>query len=108
VSLDHGELNLPLHKRGGGSLDSQIDRHLRAQAKRKREDYKAQRAAATQAEAQRVRFTAEELRGAVMVRTSWGWHKVVRVSSKSVTVETGYSWTDRIDVDKILEFRGAA
>src|SRR5690625_4265698 len=28
-----------------------------------------------------------------LVRDSVGWHRVVRVNAKSVTVETGYSWT---------------
>lgn len=57
------------------------------------------------AEAERVRFTADEIKGAKFIRTDVGWHKVVRVSVKSVTVETGYSWTDRIAVGKVLEFR---
>lgn len=28
--MDHGVLNLPLDRRGGGSLDAQIDRHVAA------------------------------------------------------------------------------
>lgn len=39
------------------------------------------------------------------VRTATGWHKVVRVSAKSVTVETGYSWTDRHPLARIIEVR---
>ena len=31
--LDHGQLNLPLEKRGGGSIDSQLDRYKANQAK---------------------------------------------------------------------------
>lgn len=52
-----------------------------------------------------VPFTPEQLAAAVAVRTSTGWHKVVRVNAKSVTVETGYSWTDRYPIDKILEVK---
>lgn len=52
-----------------------------------------------------VPFTPEELNAARAVRTDAGWHKVVRVNPKSVTVETGYSWTDRYTLDKILEVR---
>ena len=52
-----------------------------------------------------VKFTAADLVAARFVRDRFGWHRVVRVSAKSVTVETGYSWTDRIVLDKILEFR---
>ena len=57
------------------------------------------------AEAERVRFTADDLKGATHVRAQGSWRKVVRVSAKSVTVETGYSWTDRIPVEQILEHR---
>lgn len=59
-------------------------------------------------EAARVRFAADDLKGAVVVRDEFGWHKVVRVSAKSVTVATAYSWTERIPVDKVLEFRVAS
>lgn len=45
------------------------------------------------------------MRGAVLVSDRFGWHKVVRVSAKSVTVETPHSWTDRIALDKVLEVR---
>jgi hypothetical protein len=50
-----------------------------------------------------VPFTDEELKAARAVRTINGWHKVVRVNAKTVTVETGYSWTDRYPFKKILE-----
>ena len=50
--------------------------------------------AARKVEAERVRLTAEDVKGARFIRDQFGWHKVVRVSAKSVTVETGYSWTD--------------
>lgn len=46
-----------------------------------------------------------ELVGAVAVRTRWGWRKVVRVNAKSVTVESGHSWTDRIPNGRIVEVR---
>lgn len=52
-----------------------------------------------------VPFTPEELAAAKAVRTSTGWHRVVRVNAKSVTVETGYSWTDRHPTNQILEVK---
>jgi hypothetical protein len=55
-----------------------------------------------------VPFTRSELDAATHIRTSVGWHKVVRVNAKSVTVETGYSWTDRYALDKILEVRAVS
>lgn len=54
-----------------------------------------------------VPFTVDELRAARLVRDRHGWHRVAKVNAKSVSVETGYSWTDRIPVEKILEVRCA-
>ena len=42
---------------------------------------------------------------ACLVRDSYGWHRVIRVNAKSVSVETGYSWTDRIPLANVLETR---
>lgn len=106
--FDHGTLNLPLSKRGAGSIDAQIDRHLAEQKRQARDEEKrrtAERIAAREAEKARPKLTADDVRGAVAVRDSYGWHRVVRVSAKSVTVETPYSWTDRIALDKVLEVR---
>jgi hypothetical protein len=42
------------------------------------------------------------------VRTKSGWHRVVKVNAKSVTVETPWSWSDRIPHAKVIEtFSGA-
>lgn len=61
------------------------------------------------AELERVRFTAPDLKGAVAVRSNHGWHRVVRVNVKTVTVPSlvGGSWTDTIPVGNILEARFA-
>ena len=50
-----------------------------------------------------VAFTPEQLKAARTIRTSSGWHRVVKVNAKSVSVWTGYSWTDRYTFDRILE-----
>ncbi|WP_345543476.1 hypothetical protein [Microbacterium jejuense] len=63
--------------------------------------------AAREREANRVRYTAADLKEAAYVCDQIGWHHVVRVNGKSVTVTTPYSWTDRIPVENILEFREA-
>jgi hypothetical protein len=44
-----------------------------------------------------------DLRGARFVRDRYGWHEVVRVNARTVTVRTGYSWGDRIAMHKILK-----
>ena len=67
--------------------------------------YQAELAAAYAEQTKPVPFTAEELQAARVVRTDVGWHKVSRVNAKTVSVETGYSWTDRIAIEKVLEVR---
>ena len=42
---------------------------------------------------------------ACLVRDTYGWHRVIRVNAKSVSVESGYSWTDRIPMSNVLETR---
>ena len=59
--------------------------------------------AAREADLVRVRLTREEIVGAQAVRTVRGWHAVVRVNAKSVSVHTGYSWVDRYPFDDVLE-----
>lgn len=104
--LDHGELNVPLAKRyGRGGIDAAIDRHLAEQRRTDAAIQKQRRDAAREVEAKRVRLTHADVQDATHVRDTIGWHKVVRVSAKSVTVETGYSWTDRIPIDRIHEAR---
>lgn len=49
--------------------------------------------------------TIEQIKAASIVRDEFGWHSVVRVNAKSVTVATGFSWTDRIALPAILDAR---
>jgi len=106
--FDHGILNVPLSKRGGGDLDAQIDRYLaaeRREARRQRRAMAQERKARRADEAARPKLTADDVRSAVAVRDQFGWHRVVRVNAKSVTVETPYSWTERIPLERVLEVR---
>lgn len=104
TTLDHGILNLPLDKRGAGSLDRQIDRNLK-RIEAEKEAERRQAIAANQERYKRVPFTRDELEAARAIRTSSGWHRVVKVNTKSVTVSTGYSWNDRYELDKVLEVK---
>lgn len=61
--------------------------------------------AAALADRDRVTLTRADVVGARAVRDRFGWHKVARVNKTTVSVETGYSWTDRIDFGRILEAR---
>ena len=57
------------------------------------------------AELDRVRLTREDILGARWVRTAGAWRKVVRVNKTTVSVDSGYSWVDRIDFSQVLEVR---
>lgn len=103
-SLDHGLLNLPLNKRGAGSIDRQIDKAV-ATVAAEREAARQQSIAAYRESNKPIPFTTEELKAARAIRTSTGWHRVIRVNAKSVTVGTCYSWNDRHAIEKILEVR---
>ncbi len=53
-------------------------------------------------------YSPQTVRPGDIVRTEFsGWRRVVRASAKSVTVETDYSWTDRIPWHKIKGHRAA-
>jgi len=56
-------------------------------------------------EANRVELTRDDLKGATHVRTEFGWHRIARLNPTTVSVETGYSWTDRYPYSKILDAR---
>lgn len=42
-----------------------------------------------------------------LIRTRFGWKTVAKVNRKTVSVETGYSWTDKLPIDEIKEHRAA-
>lgn len=95
-------------RHGARMAEAAIDAELARQAELREAEQvaaTARRLAAREAEKARPKLTADDVRGARAVRTSAGWHPVVRVSAKSVTVATPYSWTERIALDKILEVK---
>lgn len=67
----------------------------------------AERAAARNAADAAAHRDLENLRPGDAIRTRHGWWKVARVNAKTVSVETGHSWTDRIPHAQILETRHA-
>ncbi|QTJ71417.1 DUF3560 domain-containing protein (plasmid) [Rhodococcus sp. ZPP] len=46
-------------------------------------------------------YTRADIKRGYLVKVSGQWWKVVRVNAKSVSVETGYSWTDTVKYDAI-------
>ena len=74
-------------------------------AETERQDLIAAKKADRQTETDRVKFTPADLKGARIVRDRFGWHKVRKVNTKTVSVDSGYSWADLIPMDKILDYR---
>lgn len=86
------------------AIANELDRQQR-EADAKHAEGVERRKQARAAEAARVKFTAADLADAEFVRDEFGWHRVVRVNAKSVTVSSSYSWDERIPLGKVLEFR---
>lgn len=106
-------MTVPLARRRAGArngaraAEAAIDAELQRQADKaaaKHAEGVARRKAERAAEAARRKFTAADLANATHVRDSLGWHRVVRVSAKSVTVATAYSWTERIRLEHVLQY----
>lgn len=54
-----------------------------------------------------IAYDPATLVAGAVVRDKFGWHKIVRVNKTTVSVATGYSWTDKIVLGKIIEVRSA-
>lgn len=106
MTIDHGVLNVPLAKRGR-SIDAQIDDYKRVEMKARRAE-RAERTKARHdaraAEKARVKFTATDIAGAVLVRDDCGWVRVVRINEATVTVAGGLG-EQRIPIASVLDFR---
>lgn len=95
---------LTAYRARAAATERSIDAAL-TEVKAAKEAAQAEASAAYAIRTAPVPFTPEELKTARAIRTTLGWHKVAKVNAKSVSVETGYSWTDRYAIDRILEVR---
>lgn len=92
------------YRRRAAATERSIDAAL-AEVKTAKEVERQEAAAEYAAKHAPVPYTSEELATARLIRTRYGWYKVVRVNTKTVTVETPYSWTDRIATPNIIEVK---
>lgn len=67
--------------------------------------YRVKRLEVRIAEIERHRLTREDVLGATLIHDGISWRKVVRVNAKSVSVDSGYSWVDRVSFDQIRDYR---
>jgi hypothetical protein len=92
-------------RRGAATINATVDAAVAEVAAAKDAEWKAAKEAAAEKEANRVRLTREDCVGAKVALTKHGWRKVVRVNKTTVSLETGYSWTDRVPFEDLLEVR---
>jgi alkylated DNA nucleotide flippase Atl1 len=83
--------------------DAALRRYVEADAAVDALTMRLARSEADEKEAARVRLTRRDVVGATAVRDRFGWHRVVRVNARTVTVATPYSWTERIEIDAVLQ-----
>lgn len=96
-----GRVSAPVLKRVHASTDARLGRFTAAQAEVEAIEHKLGLAKAREREAQRRRFTREDIEGVTHVHDGHGWHEVISINAKTVTVKTPYSWTERVAFDKI-------
>lgn len=88
-----------------GRFDREAAVFAEFEATQKRVAVLESRLAAAVKDRDRVRLTRDDIVGARAIREASGWRAVVRVNKTTVSVATGYSWTDRIPFDKVIEVR---
>lgn len=69
------------------------------------QNWREARVAEKKTEAERKRLTRDEILGAQFVRTALGWKRVRKVNAVTVSVDSGYSWADKVPFDKVLDVR---
>jgi hypothetical protein len=66
--------------------------------------FAAAKARAREAEANRHRYTRDELLDALLVRDRYGWAHVIRVNEKTIVISAGFG-PRKIPFDRVLEVR---
>lgn len=94
-ALKQAEKRLDSHLRQVVAAIARVDKARTALARALSESRNASRPVAS----------LEAIQRATAVRDRHGWHKVIRVNRKTVTVESGYSWTETIPLDRIEDAR---
>lgn len=84
------------YRRRAAAVEREIDAAVAAVNAERRAEHDKAKAAHAEREASRRRFTRDEIDGAGLIHDGYRWRKVVRVNKATVSVESGYSWLDRI------------
>lgn len=90
-----------------GAMDSAYRQWKEATERIEKWTYRVKRLEIRIAEIERPRLTREDVIGAVLIHDGISWRKVVKVNAKTVSVDSGYSWVDRIAFETIRAVRKA-
>lgn len=84
------------YRRRAAATERMVDAAVASVRAERHAEMDAARAAYAEREATRRRYTRDDIAGAGFIHDGHGWRKVVRVNAQTVSVESGYSWVDRI------------
>lgn len=95
------------YRRRAAETERTVDAAVAAvKAERSAEFEKSKREHAAREDGRRI-YTREDIVGADFIHGGHSWRAVVRVNKATVSVETGYSWVDRIPFAKVRSVRSA-
>lgn len=92
------------YRRRAAAVEAEIDAAVAAVKAERRDEHAAAKAAHAEREANRRRFTRDEIDGAGFIHDGYRWRKVVRVNKTTVSVENAQipHWEpDRIPFEKV-------
>jgi len=93
-------------RHGAAAINATVDAAAAEVKAQKDAEWEAAKAASAERKAApRRQYTREDMAGMTQVRDRFGWHYISRVNAKTVSVETAWSWVDRIKYDDVLEVR---
>lgn len=90
------------------ALDSSYRAWKEATERIEKWSHRVKRLEARIAEIERPRLTRDDVLGAALIHDGISWRKVVKVNAKTVSVDTGYSWVDRVPFDDVRAVRKPA
>ena len=96
------------YRRRAADTERMVDAAVAAVKQEQAERFAAAKEAARVAEAARPKFTRADLADAHHVHDGHRWLRVVRVNRETVTVQTPWSWTERVRFDRVHRYADAA
>jgi len=91
-------------RHGARTIEAEIDAAKQLRFEEEKALHDAMKAAAKEREANRRRYTRDDLEGATHIRDSFGWWRIQKLNAKTVTVD-GMFGPDRVPFDKIRDHR---